>query len=85
MEPPPQCTLLSFVSDGQVFSWGKSSRGRLGRTEVNSGIPQKVELGEEDSFSLLSISCNHGNTLLATKRKFSKRFFSARTCNSSKE
>ncbi|XP_033636958.1 serine/threonine-protein kinase Nek8-like [Asterias rubens] len=60
---------VALSSDGQVFSWGKSSRGRLGRTEVNSSIPQKVDLGrgEEESFSLLSISCNHGNTLLATR------------------
>ncbi|XP_038075513.1 serine/threonine-protein kinase Nek8-like [Patiria miniata] len=58
---------VALGSDGQVFSWGKSSRGRLGRQEDHSGIPQKVELNEEEPFTITSISCNHGNTLLATK------------------
>ncbi|XP_069125944.1 serine/threonine-protein kinase Nek8-like [Argopecten irradians] len=57
---------VAAVEGGEVFSWGNSARGRLGRTDTDS-TPKKVNLSSDELFSVTSISCNHGNTLLATR------------------
>lgn len=56
-------------SDGTVFSWGKNSRGRLGRSDdTPSEKPSPVSLAEEEAFEVVSLACCHGTTLLATRR-----------------
>lgn len=59
---------ISFAA-GDIFSWGKSARGRLGRLDDEPGVPKKVAINGEDPFSIVSISCSHGNTLVAIRRK----------------
>ncbi|KAM9801556.1 serine/threonine-protein kinase Nek8 [Neosynchiropus ocellatus] len=58
---------LAIGSDGEVFTWGKGARGRLGRKEGDSGIPKAVQLDESHPFTVTSVACCHGNTLLAVK------------------
>ncbi|XP_014773599.1 serine/threonine-protein kinase Nek8 isoform X1 [Octopus bimaculoides] len=57
---------IAVTEDSEVFSWGNSSRGRLGRNSENSGIPQKITF-PDDPFTVTSVSCSYGNTLIATK------------------
>lgn len=58
---------LAVGSDGEVYTWGKGARGRLGRKEEDSGIPKIVQLDESHQFTVTSVACCHGNTLLAVK------------------
>ncbi|KAJ8306380.1 hypothetical protein KUTeg_016925 [Tegillarca granosa] len=58
---------VAVTEYGDVYSWGNSSRGRLGRSDEETCIPQKVTFTGEEQFSVVSISCSHGNTLLATR------------------
>ncbi|KAF7650274.1 hypothetical protein LDENG_00128150 [Lucifuga dentata] len=59
---------LAIGSEGEVYTWGKGARGRLGRKEEDSGIPKAVQLDESHQFTVTSVACCHGNTLLAVKR-----------------
>uniref|UniRef100_A0A8K9UXI5 Serine/threonine-protein kinase Nek8 n=1 Tax=Oncorhynchus mykiss TaxID=8022 RepID=A0A8K9UXI5_ONCMY len=59
---------LAIGSEGEVYTWGKGARGRLGRKEEDSGIPKAVQLDENHPFTVTSVACCHGNTLLAVKR-----------------
>ncbi|KAM9852997.1 serine/threonine-protein kinase Nek8 [Aulostomus maculatus] len=61
---------LAIGSDGEVYTWGKGARGRLGRKEEDSGIPKAVQLDENHLFTVTSVACCHGNTLLAVKPLF---------------
>uniref|UniRef100_A0A667Z2T8 Serine/threonine-protein kinase Nek8 n=1 Tax=Myripristis murdjan TaxID=586833 RepID=A0A667Z2T8_9TELE len=56
---------LAIGSEGEVYTWGKGARGRLGRKEEDSGIPKAVQLEESHPFTVTSVACCHGNTLLA--------------------
>ncbi|XP_068173568.1 serine/threonine-protein kinase Nek8 isoform X2 [Antennarius striatus] len=58
---------LAIGSDGEVYTWGKGARGRLGRKEEDSGIPKAVQLDESHPFVVTSVACCHGNSLLAVK------------------
>ncbi|XP_059186446.1 serine/threonine-protein kinase Nek8 [Centropristis striata] len=58
---------LAIGSDGEVYTWGKGARGRLGRKEEDSGKPKAVQLDESHPFTVTSVACCHGNTLLAVK------------------
>ncbi|XP_034459404.1 serine/threonine-protein kinase Nek8 [Hippoglossus hippoglossus] len=58
---------LAIGSEGEVYTWGKGARGRLGRKEEDSGIPKAVQLDESHPFIVTSVACCHGNTLLAVK------------------
>ncbi|KAL3868352.1 hypothetical protein ACJMK2_041166 [Sinanodonta woodiana] len=58
---------VAVSEDGEIFSWGKSARGRLGRSDEDTMTPKKVIFQGEDVFTVVSISCSHGNTLVATK------------------
>lgn len=60
---------IVFFPDGEVFSWGKSARGRLGRPVDESHLPKSVQLDEQDAFEIVSIACSNWTTLLATKRE----------------
>lgn len=60
-----------FFTEGEVYTWGKGARGRLGRKEEDSGIPKAVQLDESHPFTVTSVACCHGNTLLAVKRNIS--------------
>ena len=59
-----------IFTDGEVFSFGKSARGRLGRSDDDTMTPKHVSFQSEEVFEVVSISCSHGNTLVATRRKF---------------
>jgi alpha-tubulin suppressor-like RCC1 family protein len=59
-----------FQTEGEVYSFGNQSRGRLGRPEEDPTEPRKVPFVGEDPFIVVSLSCSHGNTLLATRRMF---------------
>lgn len=54
-------------AEGEVYTWGKGARGRLGRKEVDCGKPNPVQLDESHQFAVTSVACCHGNTLLAVK------------------
>ncbi|XP_077421369.1 serine/threonine-protein kinase Nek8 isoform X2 [Vanacampus margaritifer] len=58
---------LAIGSDGEVYTWGKGARGRLGRKEEDSGIPKALQLDESHPFTITSVACCHGNSLLAIK------------------
>ncbi|KAJ7309082.1 hypothetical protein JRQ81_008388 [Phrynocephalus forsythii] len=53
--------------DGEVYTWGKSARGRLGRKDEAARSPQPVHLAEAHPVLVSSVSCCHGNTLLAVR------------------
>lgn len=59
---------LLCLAEGEVYTWGKGARGRLGRKEEDCGIPKAVLLDESHPFAVTSVACCHGNTLLAMKR-----------------
>ncbi|KAM9320673.1 serine/threonine-protein kinase Nek8 [Gastrophryne carolinensis] len=58
---------VAVCADGQVFTWGKGARGRLGRKDEGIGVPKSVQLEESHPYSVTSVACCHGNTLLAVK------------------
>ncbi|KAL5016244.1 hypothetical protein ScPMuIL_005833 [Solemya velum] len=58
---------VAVAGEGDLFSWGKDSRGRLGRSVEDSTVPKPVIFLDEEPFSVVSISCSHGNTLVATR------------------
>lgn len=63
-----QCpTLFEFLTEGEVYSWGKGARGRLGRRDEDAGLPKPVQLDETHPYVVTSVSCCHGNTLLAVR------------------
>ncbi|XP_055476501.1 serine/threonine-protein kinase Nek8 isoform X3 [Psammomys obesus] len=55
------------VTEGEVYSWGKGARGRLGRRDEDAGLPRPVQLDETHPYVVTSMSCCHGNTLLAVR------------------
>nr|XP_008123656.2 PREDICTED: serine/threonine-protein kinase Nek8 [Anolis carolinensis] len=57
-------------ADGEVYTWGKSARGRLGRKDEDTRSPRLVHLGETHPIHVASVSCCHGTTLLAVKREW---------------
>ncbi|XP_013380324.1 serine/threonine-protein kinase Nek8 isoform X2 [Lingula anatina] len=59
-------TFSVAVAGGIVYSWGKAARGRLGRSGDITDIPQPITFTDQDRFNVTSVSCCHGNTLLAT-------------------
>lgn len=56
-------------ADGEVCTWGKGARGRLGRKDEETGVPRPVQLEETHPYLVTSVACCHGNTLLAVKRE----------------
>ena len=61
-----ECILSFPCSDGQVYTWGKSQRGRLGReAEEPSHEPKPVIF---DPLSVVSLCSNHGLTFILTRR-----------------
>lgn len=55
------------LAEGEVYSWGKGARGRLGRRDEDAGLPRPVQLQETHPYTVTSVSCCHGNTLLAVR------------------
>ncbi|XP_060602360.1 serine/threonine-protein kinase Nek8-like [Ruditapes philippinarum] len=61
-------TFTTAVSqEAEVFSFGKSARGRLGRSDPETMTPKRINIVSDELFSVVSISCSHGSTLLATR------------------
>ncbi|XP_070562711.1 serine/threonine-protein kinase Nek8-like [Ptychodera flava] len=58
---------VAIGADGEVFSWGKAARGRLGRKDDTANLIKLVDFLDEEPFAVTSVSCSHGNTLLGTK------------------
>ncbi|XP_024897392.1 serine/threonine-protein kinase Nek8 isoform X1 [Pteropus alecto] len=58
---------VAIGTDGEVYSWGKGARGRLGRRDEDAGLPRPVQLDETHPYTVTSVSCCHGNTLLAVR------------------
>lgn len=58
---------VAIGAEGEVYSWGKGARGRLGRRDEDAGLPRPVQLDETHPYSVTSVSCCHGNTLLAVR------------------
>lgn len=62
---------VAVGAEGEVYSWGKGTRGRLGRRDEDAGLPRPVQLDETHPYMVTSVSCCHGNTLLAVRCEFS--------------
>lgn len=62
-------SLRFSLAEGEVYSWGKGARGRLGRRDEDAGLPRPVQLDETHPYTVTSVSCCHGNTLLAVRRE----------------
>lgn len=62
---------LLFSAEGEVYTWGKGARGRLGRKEEDCGIPKALQLDESHPYVVTSVACFNGNSLLAVKRNIS--------------
>ncbi|XP_059151574.1 serine/threonine-protein kinase Nek8-like isoform X2 [Physella acuta] len=61
---------VAVADDHQVYTWGKCSRGRLGRMDEESHLPKPVLFPQdEDPFVVVSVSSSHGGTVIATKPK----------------
>lgn len=58
---------VAVSNDGEVFSWGKRLRGRLGRTGKTDCLPAVVTFSDCEKLDVLSLSCSHGTTLLAAR------------------
>ncbi|XP_023575685.1 serine/threonine-protein kinase Nek8 isoform X3 [Octodon degus] len=58
---------VAIGAEGEVYSWGKGARGRLGRKDEDAGLPRPVQLDETHPYAVTSVSCCHGNTLLAVR------------------
>uniref|UniRef100_A0A8C5UQF8 Serine/threonine-protein kinase Nek8 n=1 Tax=Microcebus murinus TaxID=30608 RepID=A0A8C5UQF8_MICMU len=58
---------VAIGAEGEVYSWGKGARGRLGRRDEDAGLPRPVQLEETHPYTVTSVSCCHGNTLLAVR------------------
>ncbi|XP_034362464.1 serine/threonine-protein kinase Nek8 isoform X2 [Arvicanthis niloticus] len=58
---------VAIGAEGEVYSWGKGARGRLGRGDEDAGLPRPVQLEETHPYMVTSVSCCHGNTLLAVR------------------
>uniref|UniRef100_UPI00398F6BD1 serine/threonine-protein kinase Nek8 isoform X1 n=1 Tax=Pristiophorus japonicus TaxID=55135 RepID=UPI00398F6BD1 len=58
---------VAIGAEGEVYTWGKGARGRLGRKEEDTGIPKQTQLDETNPYFVTSVACCHGNTLLAVK------------------
>ncbi|XP_016158537.1 PREDICTED: serine/threonine-protein kinase Nek8 isoform X3 [Ficedula albicollis] len=62
---------VAIGADGEVCTWGKGARGRLGRKDEETGVPRPVQLEETHPYLVTSVACCHGNTLLAVKPRAS--------------
>ncbi|XP_051848257.1 serine/threonine-protein kinase Nek8 isoform X3 [Antechinus flavipes] len=60
---------VAIGAEGDVYTWGKGARGRLGRKDEDAGLPRPVQLDEAQPYTVTSVSCCHGNTLLAIRRE----------------
>uniref|UniRef100_G3WP49 non-specific serine/threonine protein kinase n=1 Tax=Sarcophilus harrisii TaxID=9305 RepID=G3WP49_SARHA len=58
---------VAIGAEGDVYTWGKGARGRLGRKDEDAGLPRPVQLDEAQPYTVTSVSCCHGNTLLAIR------------------
>ncbi|XP_030041889.1 serine/threonine-protein kinase Nek8 isoform X2 [Microcaecilia unicolor] len=58
---------VAIGAEGEVCTWGKGARGRLGRKDKAAGVPKLVQLEESHPYLVTSVACCHGNTLLAVK------------------
>ncbi|XP_074045171.1 serine/threonine-protein kinase Nek8 [Macrotis lagotis] len=58
---------VAIGAEGDVYTWGKGARGRLGRKDEDAGLPRPVQLDEAQPYVVTSVSCCHGNTLLAIR------------------
>ncbi|XP_064624629.1 serine/threonine-protein kinase Nek8-like [Lineus longissimus] len=58
---------VGVTTDGKVYTWGKNSRGRLGRLDDETSVPKVVKFPGNEMLNVVSLSCSHGNTLLSTK------------------
>lgn len=66
--------LLLLSAEGEVYTWGKGARGRLGRKEEDCGVPKALQLDESHPYVVTSVACFNGNSLLAVKRKYSSYY-----------
>ncbi|XP_043386935.1 serine/threonine-protein kinase Nek8 isoform X4 [Chelonia mydas] len=58
---------VAIGAEGEVYTWGKGARGRLGRKDEETRTPRPVQLEETHPYLVTSVACCHGNTLLAVK------------------
>uniref|UniRef100_UPI00358F840F serine/threonine-protein kinase Nek8 n=1 Tax=Myxine glutinosa TaxID=7769 RepID=UPI00358F840F len=59
---------IAVSTDGDLYTWGNHARGRLGRPADEPNTPRKVSLPETQTFSVVSISSRHSNSLLVLHR-----------------
>ena len=57
------------VTGGEVYAWGKSQRGRLGREEKLNYCPRPQQIPFECPYHVLQISSHSSVTLLMGKKK----------------
>ncbi|XP_010859989.1 PREDICTED: serine/threonine-protein kinase Nek8-like [Bison bison bison] len=84
---------VAIGAEGEVYSWGKGARGRLGRRDEDAALPRPVQLDETQPYTVTSVSCCHGNTLLAirlvtpqiAKSIFSSQINESRSCRAKQQ
>lgn len=60
---------VAITKQGKVYSWGKTSRGQLGRSTSGAIAPEPKEVSLHESIRIVSLSASHGTTLLAVSGK----------------
>lgn len=60
------------TAGGDVFAWGKSQRGRLGREEKLNYCPRPQQIPFECPYHVLQISSHSSVTMLMGKKKSTK-------------
>ena len=65
---------MAATVDGKIYSWGKASRGQLGRPSSSSRpVSEPQELVPHDppkDKSVVSLCASHGNTLLVLSGEY---------------
>ena len=68
---------VAITESRKVFTWGKTSRGQLGRSIGGpvSAEPKEVSFPDFTNMKIVSLSASHGSSLLAVSGKYYACFY----------